>query len=344
MHARIPRAGVALIACLLALDATAQQTATRQAREAEPPERQAATQGAQVQPSQNTVIVAPAVLATVEADNGATITFLEPEEGAVLIIEEGQYPAQSVLQRADIAALDDPVEVYRAIRPQRVVPKPLVQAQVARVAIPQDTPEPEEADVVLEPKTFSLAAVPVAPDEPGTPGTIKAKPATPRPATDDMKSVPAEQAPVRMKAVPVEPEPGEKDTAKPLPGQKPGNTGQAQEEQKPPPDQTRAAWFQDEFCNPGNVFTYHWCWLNRTGSSTQQRWSQSMAPIVYSCGGTVKLQFQYKRFGKWKDYVSRDVLPGYYFAAHRSGIWRTRRARVVSADGDCYHFAGAGVR
>lgn len=332
MHARIPRAGLALVAFSFVFNAAAQQTATRQAREAETPERATSAVPAQVQPSQNTVIVAPAVLATLEADNGATVTFLEPEDGAVLIIEEGQYPARSVLQRADITELDDPVQIYRALAPQRLVPKPLVQAQVARVAVPQDTPEPEEADVVREPKPLGVSALPVAPDQPAPAG---------------VESVPAKQAPVRMKAVPVEPAGGKSQgAAKPLPSQEPGGTGQAQEEQKPqpPPDQTRAAWFQGEFCNPGNVFTYHWCWLNRTGSSTQQRWSQSMAPIVYSCGGTVKLQFQYKRFGKWKDYVSRDVLPGYYFAAYRSGIWRTRRARVVSADGDCYHFAGAGVR
>lgn len=342
MHARIPRAGLALLVCFFTVQSAAQQRTTRQA---EPPERDAEIPaGARVQPSQNTVIIAPRVLATLEADNGATITFLEPEEGAVLIIEEGRYPAQPVLQRADIAELDDPVQIHRAIRPQRVVPKPLVQAQVARVAIAGDTPEPEEADVVEEPKTLSIAALPIPPDSPGAPGPIKAKPAAPRPATDDIKSVPAEQAPLRIKAVPVDPKPDEKDTAKQVPAQKPGSTGQAQEEQKPQPDQTRAAWFQGEFCNPGNAFTYNWCWLNRTGSSTQQRWSLSMAPVVYSCGGTVKLQFQYKRFGKWKDYVSRDVLPGYYFAAHRTGIWRTRRARVVEADGNCYHFAGAGVR
>ena len=245
------------------------------------------------------VAVAAVEITTVTADNGNRISFLEPEEGVMLIVEEGQYPNESVLQRTELREQQSPVALYRALQPQRAVPARLKQAEQRLVISAKPTDEdPEEPPIA----------------QPGTKLKVAAVAAQPAPAE-----------PVQMQAIPAQP-------AQPKQGgQVPMEPGKQKKSQQKPPKDTRAEWFQNKFCGGGSGTSFKWCWLDRTGTSNQQRWSLGMGAVVYSCGGKVRLKFQYKRFGKWRDYASRDVLPGYYYSTSRVGIWRTRRATSSSA-------------
>lgn len=119
--------------------------------------------------------------------------------------------------------------------------------------------------------------------------------------------------------------------------EEPDAHGQQEPADLPKPSGTRAAWFQSELCGYGARIT--WCWIDRSGTSTKSVFGVAIGATVYSCAGTARMRVQFRRFGKWKSYVSRDIPAGYYFSYALTGIPRTRRSRV---EGSCYHHAGGG--
>lgn len=255
-------------------------------------------------------------LATISLESGSTVEFLEPEPGIVFVVEEGAWPAEPVLPTLDLPENATPADVHRALAPRRRVPRSMRAAGVVRAEpAPAEEPEPEISDG----------------GDPLAPGAIRAEPATPAiqavPAQPTIQAVPAKPAiqPVPAQGVPVEPQKGANKTEEQAPADLPK-----------PESETRAEWFQGKFCGGGSN---SWCWVNRSGQSTRQFWGLSLGAVVYSCAGTAHFKVQYRSLGKWKTYVSRDVLPGYYYAFSRIGAPRTRRSQV---DGVCFHHAGSG--
>jgi hypothetical protein len=263
------------------------------------------------------------------------VEFLEPEPGVVFVVEGGVYPAEPVLPALQLPENATAADVHRALAPDRPVPSAVRVATLA-IAPERQTPEEEREPEVSETGDAAELTVAAEPAEPATPA-IQAAPARPSleavPAKPVVKAVPAKPV---VKAVPARPaQPGvpvepKKDDPK---------AGEQEKADIPKPESaTRAEWFQSKFCQGGARKS--WCWVNRTGKSKKQFWGIAIGSTAYSCGGTVRFKVQYKSFGKWKTYVSRDVLPGYYYSVTRVGAPRTRRSQV---EGQCFHHAGAGA-
>jgi len=255
-------------------------------------------------------------LAAVALDHGGAVEFIELEPGVVFAVEEGAYPAEPVLATLKLPEDATAADLHRALAPDRAVPEALRVATLT--AEPADTNAAgdrlDDLEDPGEPARLAIAAEPAKPP-------IRAVPA--RPA---VKPVPARPVPKAEPAAPLPepdgPEPGQQEPADP-PDPSPG---------------TRANWFQREFC--GGSARVSWCWVDRTGTSRKQAWGIGLGATVYSCGGTARFRVQYRRFGKWKSYVSRDVLPGHYVSFSRIGVPRTRRSHV---QGTCFHHAGGAM-
>lgn len=277
-------------------------------------------------------------LSVISLDGGAKVEFLEPEPGVVFVVEEGAFPAEPVLPALQLPENATAADVHRALAPDQPVP-PAVRVATLAIAQEDQTSEEEreleisetgqavQLAVATEPAEPAEPAIAAAPVEPAVPA-IQAAPAKPK-----LQAVPARPV---VKAVPAKPA----QPAAPVQPKKDENKAGEQEKAEPPKpmSETRAEWFQGKFCKGGA--RKNWCWINRTGKSKKQFWGIAIGSTVYSCGGTARFKVQYKSFGKWKTYVSRDVLPGYYYSVTRVGAPRTRRSQV---EGYCFHHAGAGA-
>lgn len=252
-------------------------------------------------------------LATVALDHGGTVEFLELEPGVVIAVEEGVYPAEPTLATLELPENATAADLHRALAPDRPVPEALQVATITaepadvgdRLDDLEDPGEPAELAVAAKPAKPPIRAVPARP-------TVQAVPARPAPKAE----------PAAPSAEPDGPEPGKQEPADP----------------PDPPSGTRATWFQREFCGGGARVS--WCWVDRSGTSKKQAWGIGLGATVYSCGGTARFRVQYRRFGKWKSYASRDVLPGHYVSFSRIGVPRTRRSHV---QGTCFHHAGGAM-